>query len=143
MVIEASIVINAPIDDVWDTFTDLTCWKDWCSVVEGVSSPARRLIEGESFKFCIRPFDIPLSIEPHVEEVTPKELIIWTGRKNGIAARHEFTFNQQEGGILLTSRETFTGMFLTPLKFIFPEKKLHELAALMLKELKDAVEGDK
>ena len=84
---------------------------------------------------------MPLNIEPHVEEVTPKERITWTGRKHGIAARHEFTFQQQDGGILLTSRETFTGLLLSPLRLVFPEKKLKELAVRMLEELKDAVEG--
>lgn len=141
MVIEASVVINAALDEVWDTFTDLMCWKDWCSVVEDVSYETRRLTAGNSFRFCMRPFDVPLNIEPHVEEVKPKKLIIWTGKKHGVSARHEFNFTQQNGSVLLSSRETFSGLFMTPLRLVFPEKKLKELALSMLKELKAAVEA--
>ncbi|MEW6600377.1 MAG: SRPBCC family protein, partial [Nitrospirota bacterium] len=138
MIIEDAIVINASLEKVWDIFTDLTCWKKWCSVIEDVSSDGKRLEEGSSFKCCIRPFDLPMNLEPLVEEIIPMDRIVWSGKKHGISARHEFTFEINGSGVLLTSRESFSGLFMSPLRFLFPKKKLQELSGKMLREIKTA-----
>jgi len=140
MVIEESIIINASLEKVWDIFTDLTCWKNWCSVIEDVTADGKRLEEGNSFKCCIRPFDIPMNLEPLVEEIDPMHRIVWSGKKHGISARHEFTFQTKNNGVLLTSREAFTGLVMSPLRFLFPKKTLQELSGKMLREIKVAAE---
>ncbi|HBH61051.1 MAG TPA: hypothetical protein DDX85_04775 [Nitrospiraceae bacterium] len=140
MVIEESIRINASLERVWDIFTDLTCWKNWCSVLEDVSAEGRRLEEGNSFKCCIRPFDIPMNLEPYVEEIIPMDRIVWSGKKHGISARHEFTFQMNGNEVLLTSREAFSSPFMSPLRFLFPKSKLQELSGKMLREIKMAAE---
>lgn len=143
MVIEESIIINASLEKVWDIFTDLTCWKNWCSVIEDVSADRTRLEEGGSFKCCIRPFDIPMNLEPMVEELIPMDRIVWSGKKHGVSARHEFTFQNNGNGVLLTSREAFSGLFMSPLMLLFPKKKLEELSGKMLREIKTAAEAGK
>jgi hypothetical protein len=140
MLIEESVTINAPLERVWDVFTDLTCWSDWSTVITGISTETERITEGSSIKFCIRPFDIPVNLEPVIEEVVPHERIVWQGKKHGIVARHEFTFHAMDGVVTLTSSETFSGFFLSVLKLFFPKKKIRELALLMLNELKNAAE---
>ena len=142
MIIEKTVLINATIDTVWDTFTDLTCWKDWCSVMEDVTSHTGHLTEGKRFKFCIRPFNFPLNIEPRVEEMLFQKRIVWSGKKHGVSARHEFTFTQQHDGVLLTSRETFSGAVLKFSRFLFPREKLQKLTLSMLHDLKDAAESE-
>jgi len=140
MVIEESIIINASLEKVWDIFTDLTCWKNWCSVIDDVTADVMRLEEGNSFKCCIRPFDIPMDLEPLVEEIVPMQRIVWSGKKHGISARHEFAFQINSSGVLLTSREVFSGLFMSPLRLLFPKKKLQELSETMLREIKTAAE---
>ena len=141
MLIIESILINAPLKQVWDTFTDLTCWQDWSTVFSNVSSEAERLTEGKSFKFCIRPFSFPVHIEPVVKELVAGQRIVWTGTRHGITARHEFVFEEKNGKTLLTSREIFTLNRLKRLFFHIPQKRLHKLSVLMLHDLKYAVEN--
>jgi len=143
MLIEEYVFIDAPLKKVWDTFTDLTCWKDWSTVMSDISSETGLLTKGKRFRFCIRPFDIPVNIEPVVEEIIPGRRIVWTGRKHGITARHEFTFQGKGDSVLLTSRETFTGAILKPLKLFFPKRKIRELSILLLHDIKTAAENDK
>jgi hypothetical protein len=140
MVIEHSIDINADMNTVWGIFTDMTCWNDWNTVAGNVSSKHEKITEGAHFRFCIRPFTIPVHIEPVVEEVIPGKQIIWSGEKYGIHARHEFLFHEARQGIKLTSRETFCGSFINKLWFHLPVKKLHALTITMLQELKAAAE---
>jgi len=92
MVIEESIFIVSPILRVWNIFTDLTCWSEWNTVLEDVSSDGQRITEGNRFRFCIRLFVTPVCFEPVIEEVVTCKRISWHGEKFGITARHEYIF---------------------------------------------------
>jgi len=140
MEIEHSVTINADINTVWDIFTDLTCWRNWSTVLGDSSSEHERLTQGKRFKFCIRPFALPVHVEPVVEEVVPGERIIWSGKKYGIQARHEFIFSESNKSVQVLSREIFTAQTFKKLLFHIPKKKLHELSIKMLDELKEAAE---
>ncbi len=140
MVIEDSVLIDASIEGVWDTFTDLTCWKNWCTILEGLSSDHKQMTEGARFKCSIRPFDIPLDLEPVIEEVVLHRRIVWSASRQGISARHEFTFEQKGDKVLVTSRETFSGLFMNPIRFLFPKKKIKKLSGMMLNEVKEEAE---
>lgn len=141
MQIEHSIIIYADMDTVWNIFTDLTCWEEWSTVLGNSSSEHERLTEGRRFKFSIRPFSIPLQIEPVVEEVIPRKRIVWSGKKYGIHARHEFIFSEKDRRVILTSRERFRIGFIKRVFFHIPKRKLHQLSVKMLKELKEAAEN--
>ena len=104
------------------------------------ASGSGRLEEGEKFSFCLRPFSVPLSIEPKIEEVVPREKVVWTGTKFGIFSRHEFLFQQVANGVLVTSRETFRGLPLLFGSAAFPESTVRELTVGMLTDLKKAAE---
>jgi uncharacterized protein YndB with AHSA1/START domain len=140
MEIEYSVTIHADINTVWDIFTDLTCWKEWSSVLGDSSAEHDRLTEGKRFNFCIRPFALPIHVEPVVEEVVHGERIVWSGSKYGIHARHEFIFDQGENNVVLTSREIFQSDPFRRLLFHVPKKRLHELSIKILEELKEAAE---
>jgi hypothetical protein len=140
MEIEHSVTIHADINTVWDIFTDLTCWREWSTVLGDSSSEHDRLTEGKRFNFCIRPFALPVDVEPVVEEVVHGECVVWSGSKYGIQARHEFIFDQGENNVILTSREIFQAGPLTRILFEIPKKQLHALSVRMLEELKEAAE---
>jgi hypothetical protein len=95
MIINASVIINAEIHKVWDTFTDLTCWKSWNTVITDVSGEKlKELAEGGRFNFCIRPFILPLRLETEVEQAVLGKRIVWSAKKFGVFAKHEFFFEE-------------------------------------------------
>jgi hypothetical protein len=140
MLIEESVLINADLKALWKTFTDLTCWADWNTIASKAASDSGRLEEGVRFTFCLRPFSIPIMIEPKIDEVVPQEKVVWSGSKFGIYSRHEFLFQQVANGVLVTSRETFRGLPLLFGGMTFPESTVRELTVGMLKDLKKAAE---
>lgn len=142
MVIEESVHINASLDRVWKSFTDLTCWQDWNSVMRDVTSGSPSIEKGGAFRFCLRPFIFPVSIEPFVEEVIPNRLVVWIGSKFGIFARHEFLFEESGEGSTVTSRESFRGMTVDSMPLIFPEKVIREMTQRLLTDLKRAAEQE-
>lgn len=141
MTISESVLINADAGKVWETFTDLLCWKDWNTVMTDVSSGSPVISEGETLRFCFRPFSVPLDLAPVVEEVVPYERVVWSGSKYGVTARHEFIFKKLKNGLLLTSSETFSGMPVRTFGFMFPEREIRELTVSLLDELKKASEA--
>jgi hypothetical protein len=142
MVIEESVHIDAPLERVWKTFTDLTCWQDWNSVMKDVSSGSQSIEKGEAFRFCLRPFFFHVNIEPFIEEVIPNKLVVWAGSKFGIFARHEFFFEGAGEGTTVKSMESFKGMTVDTMPLIFPEKVIREMTRTLLMDLKKAAEKE-
>ncbi len=126
---------------VWETFTDITCWDDWNSVLKNVSPDrAEVLSEGGRVRFCIYPFKFPVYFEPVIEEIVTNKKIVWTSGKFGVIARHEFIFKELEGGVRVISKESFRGISLKTMSFLFPRARLKELTVSFLRDLKKAAE---
>lgn len=142
MVIEESILINADLAKIWKIFTDLTCWADWNTVATDAASGSGRLEEGGTFTFCLRPFSVPVTIEPKIEAVIPHEKVVWSGGRFGISSRHEFLFQQVKNGVMVTSREQFRGLPLMLGGKPLTKKVSRDLIFLMLQQLKQACEND-
>jgi hypothetical protein len=140
MTIEESVLIIADLKDIWKTFTDLTCWAEWNTVASKVESGTGLIEEGERFAFCLRPVSVPIMIEAKIEEVVPREKVVWSGTKFGIFSRHEFLFQQVANGVLVTSTETFRGLPLLFGGLTFPEDTVRDLTVGMLSDLKKAAE---
>jgi uncharacterized protein YndB with AHSA1/START domain len=140
MVIEESVFINADRKRVWKTFTDLTCWAEWNRTARDIVSRSSTMEQGSRFRFCLRPFAIPIHIDPVIDEIVPYDRVVWSGRKYGIASRHEFLFRQQADGVLITSRERLIGLPLVLGGRAFTEKVVRELTVSMLEELREAAE---
>jgi hypothetical protein len=141
MVIQESILIHAKMDKVWETFTNLTCWKAWNTVMGNISSNEKCLSCGGEISCCFRPFVSPVKAKIKVEEVIPYERIVWSAQKKGFSARNEFSFQDQEGGVLVTSRETFNGFLVRAFGFLLPKRRMRALIHTFLKDFKTASEN--
>ena len=141
MVIEESVLINTSLEKVWQTFTDLTCWLDWNSVLKDIATEHPSIQRGDSFTCSIRPFVFPVKFELLIEEVVPYERVVWSGSKYGIFARHVFIFRATGDRVQVISTETFKGVTIENLKFIFPGWRIRELTQSLLRDLKKASEA--
>ncbi|MEW6570996.1 MAG: SRPBCC family protein [Nitrospirota bacterium] len=143
MEIGATVTINAPIKKVWDIFTGLTCWMNWNTIVRDVYSNEKIITNGSDIKCTFRPFFFPIKVEIKVEEVRPYERIVWSAQKRGLSARHEFLFKSYESKVVVRSKETFTGLLTKGSGFLLPKRRMKNLAAAFLKDLKRAAENEK
>jgi hypothetical protein len=141
MVIEESISINASVEKVWKTFTDLTCWVNWNSVLKDIAAEHSTIQKGDTFTCSLRPFVFPVQFESLIEEVVPHERVVWSGSKYGIFARHVFIFQKTDDCVQVLSTETFKGITIENLKFIFPGWRIRELTQSLLRDLKMASEA--
>ena len=140
MIVEESILINAELNKIWDTFTDLTCWKNWNSVIRDVDSQSTCLVEGCQLVCNFRPFFFPINVSIEIKEVKDRKSISWVAKKTGLIAEHLFDFQEMENGVLVTSREEFDGFFIRNAEFFVPKQKIQDLTRIFLNDLKRAAE---
>jgi hypothetical protein len=134
-------VIHTDLERIWKVFTDLTCWNNWNSVITNACCVDQCLANGTVITCCFRPFSFRINAQIKVDKVIPKERVIWSVRKKGFFANHEFLFQRQDQGILVTSRETFTGLLVILFCFLLPKKRMRALTTTFLKDLKMASEN--
>jgi hypothetical protein len=139
--IEESVLIDAPREIAWGTFTDLTCWADWNSVLTGVRmGPDPRLAGGSDFSCCLSPFGVAVPFSVSVELAEPPARLLWVGARWGVRGRHWFLFSDQEGGTRCESVEDLTGPTVALAGPFFPTWHFRELTRRFLRDLKAGAE---
>jgi hypothetical protein len=141
MIIKESIKINAPVEKVWDTFTDLTRWTEWNTVMSDVVCDDTCLVNGKNIACCFRPFLFPVKVNIKIHEVVSLSRVVWSAQKKGLFAFHEFFFEEHKSNTLVTSKETFSGILSSGGGFLLPEKRMKDLTRTFLKDLKKASEA--
>ena len=141
MIIKESITIYSTMEKVWNTFTDLTRWTDWNTVMSDVRSDEHCLAHGKDIKCNFRPFLFPINIKIKIQEIIPFNRIVWSAQKKGLFAFHEFFFQEVGKGVLVTSKETLSGLLTSAGGFLLPEKRMRFLTKTFLKDLKKASEA--
>ena len=137
MVIREEIEIAAPLAIVWNVFSRLEEWDDWntacqsCHLVE-----VEEMVSGACFSFVVRPFTLPIKVEPKITDCAPGERVVWEGARLGIHAIHTWTFRELNGSVTLTSSETFSGPLIWLARVILVPQRLHTLTRQLLISIK-------
>jgi uncharacterized protein YndB with AHSA1/START domain len=99
------VVMDAPIERVWDVLTAIERWPAWNPDVKSVSmdGPVER---GSSFRWKAGPGTITSLVE-HVER---PHVVAWSGRTLGIRAVHVWRLESREGGTLARTEESYDGL---------------------------------
>jgi uncharacterized protein YndB with AHSA1/START domain len=98
------ILIDAPIDRIWDIQTDVDQWPSWQPDVDGAQA-AGPLTVGSVFRWQTAGLDITST----VEEVDAPHRIVWGGPAQGIVAVHVWTLDPQDDGVLVRTAESWDG----------------------------------
>lgn len=142
MIIEESVMINAPLPVVWRVFSEMEAWGGWntvcenCCIVSGDS-----MAQDTCFTFSMRPYYLPIKVQPTITKCDPGKEVIWQGNRFGVYAVHSFIFDEKENGVLLTSSESFRGPLLWLSKLIFIPKRLHRLTQQLMTAIKTQAEA--
>ncbi len=139
MEIRDEVFINAPIKKVLETFTNITCWTNWNTVMTDISSDENSLINSKSIKCNFRAFLFPIKLKIELEEVSKYKKVVWSTKKTGLIAQHEFTFKKNKKGVIVKSKEIFSGL-LAKSYFVLTQKKIKNITSTFLQDLKKASE---
>lgn len=136
-----SVGIAAPLEKVWRTFTDLTCWADWNSVLTGVEGEKNAcIVEDGSFRCCIRPYGVPVFFKARITDFEPLRRVVWATGRHGVHSRHEFLFEKDGERSRVLSRERLTGITvrLGAVRIFLPQ--FREMTRTFLEQLREGAE---
>ncbi len=142
MMIREVIKINAPVETVWQVFTETGNWSDWNTVCRDCRlENGEAMAKGGCLSFALSPFIFPVRIAPVIERFIEGKIVTWSGSKWGIHARHTFLFKRVDDWTSLESVETFSGPMLWPARVAGVQTRLHELTKKLLSAIKTEAEG--
>jgi hypothetical protein len=113
-IITTHLTVNAPVEDLWETLTDLAGYRTWNPFI---IAAAGAITVGERLDLTIQPDGgRAMAFKPWVTAVEQHHYIEWLGRLAlpGIFdGRHSFTLTPLTGGrTLIQQSETFTGVLI-------------------------------
>ncbi len=131
---QASILIHAPVEKVWDIQTDLENWPKWQPNIAHVTLQGP-LEQGTQFRWKAQ----GLTITSTLQAVDRHRQIAWTGISMGMKAVHIWHFEPVDGGTRVTTEESLSG-WLTRLLAFMDSRFLDKSMAASLELLKSQAE---
>jgi len=98
------LLIEAPLDTVWNLHVDVDSWPDWRPDVDGAQLTGPFGV-GSSFRWQTAGLDITST----VTQVVSGSRTTWGGPSDGIDGIHVWEFRRQDGGVLVQTRESWNG----------------------------------
>ena len=130
------IIIEAPIEKVWNIQTGIDRWSEWQPDVTSAKLDGD-LKAGTIFRWKAK----GLSIVSTLHTVEPNRRIGWTGNSLGMSAIHNWTFEAQGNVTRVVTEESLNG-WLTRLMKLFDPHFLEKSLETSLKILRGQVESD-
>ena len=98
------VEIRAPLDAVWQLHIDINDWPSWQEAIteahiDGPFEP------GNSFDWSSYGF----AVTSQIYEVGDRSRTLWGGTAEGITGIHEWLFAETDGGVRVTTNESFAG----------------------------------
>lgn len=109
LTIDTEIKLNAPVEKVWEIFTNFERYPEWNPFVKELKGEVK---EGNQIEVALP----GMNFKPIVLAYKPKKELIWKGKflvKGLIDGQHEFLFNENpDGTTTLIHREKFSGILI-------------------------------
>ncbi len=99
-----SLVIEAPLEIVWELHTGVDAWPSWQPDVERARLDGP-FAPGSTFSWHTSGLDIVSTIY----EVEPGRRSLWGGTAHGIVGIHEWTFAPEGDGVRVDTVESWSG----------------------------------
>ena len=128
------IAIDAPVEKVWNVFTDVNRWPEWqkdipTAMIDGPVK-AGSVIHWKTAGF---------SIHSQLQTVDEHKKIGWAGKAFGSFAIHIWNFEQYNGQTIVTVEESMEG-WLVKLMQGYVQSNLHTATERWLRDLKERSE---
>lgn len=142
MIIQEQVTINAPLQRVWHIFTNIAAWETWNSVcADCCFISGAEIAPGACVAFTLRPYYLPIKIQPKVTKCEPFREVIWEGERLGVHAVHRFEFLEKNGQVTMVSTEEFGGPLFFLARLLLVHRRLQRLSSQLLADIKRAAEA--
>lgn len=98
------VEIRAPLGTVWQLHIDVNGWTSWQEAITEAHIDGR-FEPGNSFDWSSYGF----AVTSEIYEVSERRRTLWGGTAGGITGVHEWLFAETDGGVRVTTNESFAG----------------------------------
>lgn len=149
--LSSNVRIESSRERVWQVFSDITRWTEWCSVclqAESVTqrggdafSPEEEFIwqPGERIRLKFRMAGIGVPFEVAIDHADKEHRVAWSSTKFSVTAIRTFTFEEAGSVTVVTDHKLFTSPVL-PLRLFYPRPMIRRMSERMLADLKTECE---
>jgi len=134
--IEFVLNIQAKPEKIWDILADVEAWPKWQGTDFAKLITPAPLKEGSKFEANLGGMRWNIVV---TKAVRPQR-IIWVGKRPGLKGVHEWEFQERQGKIVATTRETMSGWLLIPMYFM-ARSRLSKADSKWLADLKARAES--
>ena len=128
-----SIIINAPIDKVWNILTDFNTWPSWNPEITKVEV-SEEVRESTSFSWTLNGNKINSQVQLFK---APNELA-WSGKSKWIKGIYSWQLESDENQTIVTLSSSLQGAFIF---LVNSHQKVYNELLQWLEKLKDKAEG--
>lgn len=133
--VEFNTEVQTGAEKLWDILTNVEAWPSWQGTNFVKLSKPGRVVEGSTFEAALG----GMKWELVVTQAEKPHKIIWTGRRLGLQAVHEWKFKEEAGKTRIITRENMTGWLLF-LTYPIARKRLATTDEKWLADLKTTAE---
>ncbi len=140
--VERSMLVDAPIERIWQELVDVGRWPDWKPFINSTSGSIGQPALGSKFRMNIYikgPIPVPVNVT--VIQSREPNYIAWTGGipKTAVSI-HSFILEQEAGLTRVISREEFSGALVGLMLKFMPPADFEALHDKWLEAIKQRVE---
>ena len=129
---EHSIIINAPIDKVWEILSDIKKWPEWYSIIKQIDIEDKVKVETK-FKWNFN----GMKFNAQIHTATKPSTLAWTGKSSWIKSIHVWQFEGDENQTIASLSNSLQGTFTI---LINKHQKVHNDLIGWLESLKAKAE---
>ena len=98
------VEIKAPLETVWQLHIDVNSWPSWQQAITEAHMDGP-FESGNSFSWSSYGFPVT----SHIYDVSDHSRTLWGGTAGGITGVHEWLFEEIDGGVRISTNESFAG----------------------------------
>jgi Polyketide cyclase / dehydrase and lipid transport len=100
--VEGSVELHLPLDELWDTFRDVSGWHSWNPCIWRAKVIGGRLEEDATLVWAFNPIDrryrYKLPAVARIVDFRPYECVTWEVSLPGLHALHSYRFAELDAG---------------------------------------------
>lgn len=129
-----SIIINAPIENVWGIITDISNWAEWNNDVKNVRI-SESVQEGSHFKWTIGRMTAASQIQLFDRPTT----LSWSGKSNFVKRIYVWSLEKDEDQTIVALSTSLQGLFTV---WVENHRSVYNELLNWLESLKQKAEGE-
>lgn len=103
-----SIVINAPIQKVWNLLVDIKKWNEWNPSIVGVSIKGEKVIEKVNFSWRLNGY----LAKSEIQKIDEPNVLSWTGISRNVKRIYVWQLESDDNQTIVTLSASLQGILI-------------------------------